>query len=79
MNCALVLAPNGASATNSMNPIAFDARAAGMAGAAWFAAPGVVYGQTFVGIVVGVLAALWSWQFLRGFGAGALDAAKERP
>lgn len=52
---------------------------AGMAGAAWFAAPGVVYGQTFVGIVVGVLAALWSWQFLRGFGAGALDAAKERP
>jgi Na+-driven multidrug efflux pump len=41
---------------------------AGILGAAWFAAPGVVYGQTVVGVVVGILAALWSWQFLRRFG-----------
>ncbi|KPA20120.1 Multidrug export protein MepA [Shimia sp. SK013] len=54
---------------------------AAMLGAAWFAAPGVVYGQTVVGGVVGILAALWSGLFLRGFGgsddASELDPASE--
>ncbi|MEQ9694656.1 MATE family efflux transporter [Shimia sp. SDUM112013] len=36
-------------------------------GAAWLAAPGVVYAQAVAGGVVGVLTALWSWHFLRGF------------
>lgn len=36
-------------------------------GAAWFAAPGVVYAQALAGGLVGALAALWSWHFLRGF------------
>jgi hypothetical protein len=40
-------------------------------GAAWLAAPGVVYAQAVAGGVVGVLAALWSWHFLKGFGSKA--------
>ncbi len=38
-------------------------------GAAWFAAPGVVYAQTLAGGLTGVLAALWSWHFLKRLGA----------
>lgn len=38
-------------------------------GAAWFAAPGVVYAQALAGAFAGLLAALWSWYFLRGLGA----------
>lgn len=39
---------------------------AAMMGAMWYAAPGVIYAQALVGAVVGVLAAMWSWHFLRG-------------
>ncbi|TCL08676.1 putative MATE family efflux protein [Shimia isoporae] len=56
---------------------------AAMLGAGWFAAPGVVYGQTVVSVVVGIIAALWAWHFLRGFGiesgSATLDPAPERP
>lgn len=41
---------------------------AAMLGAAWFAAPGVVYAQAIAGGMVGALAALWSWHFLKGLG-----------
>ena len=39
--------------------------------AAWwlaqsFDAPGVIYGQAIVGILVGVLAAFWGWRFVQG-------------
>ncbi|WP_239113213.1 MATE family efflux transporter [Shimia biformata] len=47
------------------------------AAAAIWGAPGVIYGQSIAGSVVGVLAAIWAWYFLRGFGAPAaapLDA-----
>lgn len=40
-------------------------------GAAWFAAPGVVYAQALAGAAVGVLAAFWSWRFLQGIGRQA--------
>ncbi len=36
-----------------------------------FEAPGVIYAQSGVGAAVGVLAALWSWRFLRDFGREA--------
>ncbi len=39
--------------------------------AALFQAPGVIYAQSGVGGAVGVLAALWSWRFLRGIGPRA--------
>ena len=41
---------------------------AAMLGAAWLAAPGVVYAQALAGGFVGILAALWSLHFLRGIG-----------
>ena len=41
---------------------------AAMLGAAWFAAPGVVYAQAVAGGLAGALAALWSWHFLQGIG-----------
>ena len=43
----------------------------GMLGAAWFAAPGVVYAQAVAGGLAGLLAALWSWHFLKGIGQEA--------
>ena len=42
-----------------------------MLGAAWFAAPGVVYAQAVAGGLAGALAALWSWHFLQGIGREA--------
>lgn len=42
---------------------------AAMLGASLLAAPGVVYAQAVAGGIVGVLAALWSWHYLRGLGA----------
>ncbi|WP_127114916.1 MATE family efflux transporter [Shimia sediminis] len=44
---------------------------AAMLGAAWFAAPGVVYAQALAGGLAGALAALWSWHFLKGIGREA--------
>ena len=44
---------------------------AAMLGAAWFAAPGVVYAQAVAGGLAGLLAALWSWHFLKGIGQEA--------
>ncbi len=37
-------------------------------GAAWFAAPGVVYAQAVAGGIAGALAAMWSWHFLKSIG-----------
>nr|WP_319947741.1 MATE family efflux transporter [uncultured Shimia sp.] len=42
---------------------------AALLGAAWFGAPGVVYAQSVVGALVGVLAAIWCWRFIVGMGA----------
>ncbi len=50
--------------------------------AAAFAAPGVIYGQAMVSVVVGALAALIGWRFVCGLklrGAGAGLAAAEDP
>lgn len=48
-------------------------------GAAWFAAPGVIYAQALIGAIVGVMAALWSWHFLCGFGGQNPAASAEKP
>lgn len=36
--------------------------------AAWFAAPGAIYAQAVVGIIVGIFAALWGWRFVMAIG-----------
>lgn len=46
--------------------------------AASFGAPGVIYGQAGAGIVVGTLAALWGWHYVRGLGP-AEDIEPEPP
>ncbi|MDU8928673.1 MATE family efflux transporter [Alisedimentitalea sp. MJ-SS2] len=39
-----------------------------------WAAPGVIYGQAMVGVLVGILAALWAWRFVHRFRADAGSA-----
>ena len=50
--------------------------------AAGFGAPGVIYGQAAAGIVMGALAAIWGWVYVRSLearNAATLDAAATRP
>ncbi len=47
-----------------------------------YGAPGVIYGQTAAGALIGVIAALWGWRYVSGLGPAdmnALDPAPPRP
>ncbi|THH37490.1 multidrug transporter MATE [Aliishimia ponticola] len=48
--------------------------------AAFFGASGVIYGQTLAGVVAGIVAAAWGWNYVQTLARGApLDADAMRP
>tara|TARA_R110002110_G_scaffold77362_12_gene203347 strand:+ start:189 stop:1580 length:1392 start_codon:yes stop_codon:yes gene_type:complete len=55
---------------------------AAMGLAVLFGAPGVIYGQALAGAVMGIIAAIWGWYFVKGLRGPddvALDPAHPRP